>query len=270
MSFFCNVVPYEVSHEALKGMKRRESWYLDPADCGEGWGAERIRTESKRAAAGGASSVLEVQVAATAAMKREPLIQRIRDEIDGYVGREGTGAKIVVLDGRHDNVDQLARDLRKALLDVAGVTVYNVHGGNTTPEKRELVRQAYMAHPGPCVFVATGESVGTAYNLHDTDLCFFAMIPWNGGDLHQWEKRFERLGMTRALRLVYCIIRGTVDERFVSRVLSKLPAMEKITADHETASAAGALGGTDDREAVATAILAELRALSPQDPDTEE
>lgn len=261
LAFFVVNVPYEVSHRELLGKKRRESWYLGVEDCGTGWSPAKIRAEMKRAmAASSPSAMLEVQVASTSAMKREPIVERILQEIDDYGGPYG-GCKITVLDGRHENVEALSLELRKAR---AHLDVFTVHGGNTTPEQREILRAAYMKHDGPCVLVATGDSVGTSYNLHDTDIGIMAMLPWNGGTLHQWEARWFRLGMRRSCRVLFPIVRGTVDERFVARIIAKLPAMEKVMGDTETASAADALGGTDrPDDEIAREVLAEMQEIDP-------
>jgi len=203
MSFVVHRVPYERSHASLLGLKRRESWSIDPSEFGEGWSHDRLLRELKAATHRGASAVLEVQIAAAASVARPAIVARCVAEVESY-GSSGVdgggrsedsednstrplGVKICILDARHDHVDALAADLRKAM---PGVEVLNVHGGNTTPERREAVRRYYMDHPGPCVLVATGESVGTAYDLHDTDLAILAMLPWTPGDLHQWEQRF--------------------------------------------------------------------------------
>jgi hypothetical protein len=252
LSFCVHRVPYEVSHAALVGLKRRESWRLGADELGEGWQPERLRSELKAAKLRGYSAELEVMVAAAASQIREPLVERIRDDIEST-----PNAKICILDIRHDNVDQLAAALTAGL----ECEVLCVHGGNTTPETRNKIREYYMNHPGPIVMVATGDSVGTGYDLHDTDVAYLSALPWDPGNLHQWEQRFFRHGMKRSCRLVYCIPVGSVIETIAARILAKMPAVERVTKDMETSSASAVLGGTDDKEKLAREILAVLDSI---------
>jgi hypothetical protein len=84
------------------------------------------------------------------------------------------------------------------------------------------------------------------------------MLPWTGGDLHQWEQRFARLGQKRPVLISYVICEGSVDEQIADRLIAKVADMGAITGDDETINARDALGGTDDRDALAASILARL------------
>jgi len=252
LSFCVHRVDYEVSHAALVGLIRRESWRLGPDELGPGWDPAKLRAELK-AARDSHSALLEVQIASAAASLREPLVERIQSDIEA-----NPRAKICCLDIRHDNVDKLAEALREGL---EGVEVLAVHGGNTNPEKREKIRRYYMEHEGPLVLVATGESVGTGYDLHDTDLAYLAALPWNPGELHQWTQRFSRHGQKRPVRLIFCIPQGSVIEVIASRDLAKMPAVEKIVRDQVSIAAMDVLGGTDDKEKLAKEILTVMGSI---------
>ena len=249
LSFVAHRVSYAQTHRELPA-KRRQSRYLGPDEqnaASGGWDAE-----IKRATVRGASALLEVRLAESASRKRKAVVEMASEQI-------GTGnAKVVVFTGRHRDCEALGTAMQKAL---DGVQVFVAHGGNTTPETREAIRTAYMAHPGPCVLIGTGDAWGTGYNLHDTDLAIFAMLPWTGGDLHQWEQRFARLGQKRPVLIVYAICEGSVDEQIADRLISKVSDMGAITGDDETVNARDALGGTEDREALANSILAKLTGI---------
>lgn len=246
LSFVAHRVPYALSHRELPA-KRRQSRYLGPDEqnaASGGWDQE-----IKRATARGASALLEVRLAESASRKRKAVIEMAAEQV------ASGGGKVVVFTGRHRDCEALGTAMGKAL---PGVQVWTAHGGNTTPETRESVRAAYMEHPGPCVLVGTGDAWGTGYNLHDTDLAIFAMLPWTGGDLHQWEQRFARLGQRRPVLIVYAICEGSVDEQIADRLIAKISDMAAMTGDDETGNARDALGGTDDRETLALSILARL------------
>lgn len=264
LSFTVHRRSHRETHRSLPS-KRRQSIYLPPEE------QDRARagfaSELKRAAKRGASSVMETRLAESASMKRSAVVDLVADAL-------ASGQKVVVFSGRHEDVEALGAALARLPIfasknnEGGDAALWVAHGGNTTPEQREEVRKKYMAHPGPCVLVGTGESWGTAYDLQDTDRAIFAMLPWTGGDLHQWEARFTRHGQKRPVLIQYVICEGTVDEHVASRLIDKLPAMEQVAGDTETASAYDALAGLSDREAVAAALLKMLDEVDIDD-DTE-
>jgi hypothetical protein len=252
LTFVVHRVSYKQSHAGLPP-KRRQSMQLLPADCGDGWSVTRTRQELKAAALRGPSAVLETRLASSAAMKRPVIVDLVVEHVES-----GNPVKVCIFDERHDNVEAIGKDLKKKL---KGVDVFVVHGGNTTPETREKVRVAYMTHPGPCVLVGTGSSLGTGYNLDDTDIAIFSQLPWTGGDLHQWEQRFSRASTKKSVLIIFPICVGTIDEHVSSRLLEKLPAMELVVGDTETASAQDAITGADDKDKLAADFLAMLESI---------
>jgi len=88
---------------------------------------------------------------------------------------------------------------------------------------RQAVQDAYMAHPGPCVLVATGQAWGTGLDLQDSDLLAIVYLPYSPGDLEQWMRRVQRLGMTRSCLVALLLADGTVDERRASILVDKTP-----------------------------------------------
>jgi hypothetical protein len=234
--------------------KRRQSWYIPFSEQNRGWSTTKLNTELRRAAARGPSAILEVRLAAAAAAKRDAVVDAVVDALHA-------GQKIVVFDGRTENVDAMEAAIRKATARMdPSPRVWAAYGAGsgphkTTPETREAIRAEYMAHPGPCVLLGTGDAWGTGYNLHDTDLAIFAMLPWTGGDLHQWEGRFSRQGQKRPVLILFPICEQSADTHVANILINKLPAMERIADDTETAAAHAALAGTDDKEAIAASIL---------------
>jgi hypothetical protein len=236
--------------------KRRQSLYLSPAEQDRG---RSFKAELKRVAANGDSALIEVRLAEAASRKRTAIAERALDTLQAQ-------GKVVIFTGRHKECDSLEKAIRSAIKK-AGINaaVFMGHGGNTTPDSREEMRREYMDAPGPAVLIGTSQSWGTGYNLHDTDLLIFAMLPWTGGELHQYEQRVSRRGQTRPVLILYVVCEETVDEHVAARLISKLPAMEKVVGDVETASAGEAIGGREDKEAIAASILACLAEFDADD-----
>jgi hypothetical protein len=262
LSFVARKRPFHETHRNLPA-KRRQSWYIPVAEQNRGWTQKKITSELKKASARGPSAILEVKLAAAAAAKRDAIVERVIEALEN-------GQKVVVFDGRTENVDALVAALSKGLGKISANNIparlwaaYGSGAGphKTTPEAREAVRQAYMDHPGPCVLVGTGDAWGTAYNLHDTDVAIIAMLPWTGGDLHQWEGRFSRQGMKRPVLIIFPIAEHSADTRIAEVLIGKLPAMEQIADDRETADAREAIGGIEDRDKIAAGIVAFLEDL---------
>lgn len=256
LQFCVHKLTYAETHRDLPP-KRRRSLYLRAEDQDRATLKDRKRFDQdmRRAAKFGSAAVLEARLAESAALKRSAVV--------GLAVETGQArGKVVIFTGRTEDADALLLALRKSSSGIfTGSNSWCAHGKNTTPEQREKIREAYMAAPGPAVLVSLGQAMGTAYNLHDTDHAIFAMLPWTGGDLHQWEQRFSRQGMLRKVLITYVVNVGSVDEHVVARLVSKLPAMEEVAGDAETARAQEALSGMEDREALASAVLAKLEQV---------
>jgi len=65
--------------------------------------------------------------------------------------------------------------------------------------------------------------------------------------------------------ILYVICEETVDEHVAATLINKLPAMEDVAGDVETASAAEAIGGREDKEKIAASIMAVLDAFDADD-----
>jgi SNF2 family DNA or RNA helicase len=239
---------YEETHRGLPP-KRRQSVYLTPEDqCPPTGGFGKEMSEARRR---GPGAVLEVKLAMSASRKKKAVLGLIEDHL-------ASGQKCVVFTGRKRDCDLLGETLRKTARK--GTTVWSAHG-DTSMKVRENVIADYMAHPGPCVLVATGDAFGTGLDIHDTDAAFFVMLPYTPGQLRQWEGRFSRRGGVRAVIIYYIICEGTVDEHFAAILIDKLPAVETLADDSELAAATSVLSGIDpnsDDDAWIDAILEDL------------
>ena len=169
-----------------------------------------------------------------------------------------SGHKLCVFTGRRRDVDRMGERInRQPLVKKRNVTVWAAHGGTSATDRQKVVDD-YMAHPGPCVLVGTGEAFGESLNLQDTDAALFVQLPYTPGALRQWEGRFCRLGQKRPVVIYYVIAEDTVDEHVASILIDKLDAVEQVSKDNELAEAKSVLGGTDDEEALLNSIFEKM------------
>ena len=230
------ILGYADTHRELPP-KRRQSVYVSPEDqCKESSG---FASQIKQAAARGPGAMLEVRLAQAASKKRKAVLGLIEDHLR-------SGHKITVFTGRKKDCDLLGVEAAK-LGAAARASVWSAHGGESQ-ETRQRIVDEYMAHPGPCVLVGTGQAFGESLNLHDTDAALFVMLPYTPGQLRQWEGRFSRQGGKKAVVIYYIIAEGTVDERVASVIIDKLPAVEKVINDEELMGVSPVLAGYDPNQ----------------------
>jgi hypothetical protein len=228
---------YHDTHRNLPP-KRRQSMYVAPEDQVSENGS--FVRELKQAQARGASAVLEVKLAIAASRKRKAVLSGIEDHL-------ASGQKVVVFTARRKDCEEMGELVKSATKKLKVVPeVWASHGGHPTDVRQGIV-DSYMAHPGPCILVGTGDAFGEALNLDTTDAAFFVMLPYTPGQLRQWEGRFHRASTKKPVIIYYAIAEGTVDEHVASIIIDKLPAVEKISQDHELAAAKSALAGYQDQ-----------------------
>lgn len=251
-----HILSYEQTHKHLPP-KRRMSVYVAPEDqVAELAGFNKELKDAKKF---GASAVLEVRLAIAASRKRKAVFQLIEDYVK-------SGQKVCIFTARRRDCEELGNLVRKMIgkgskeqpLLHPG-SVWAVHGGDS-PDARQAVVDEYMAHPGPCVLVGTGDSIGESLNLDDADVAIIVQLPYTPGQLRQWEGRFHRASTKKPVIICYVIAEGTVDEHIADVIICKLDAVAEIAQDHELAAAKGPLSGTGTQtpDEFATSVLASL------------
>lgn len=204
--------------------------------------------EERRMKKSAGTSLLEYHLMRAASRKR----RAVRDLVTQHVGE---GHKVVIFTGRRSDCDTLCAEVRRT----EGLQVWAAHGGMPATLRQE-VAEDYMAHQGPCVLVATGQSMGESINLQDTDVAIFAMLPWTPGDLVQWEGRFSRLGQKRPVLLYYTVAEDSVDERVISILLDKMGQVAKLAPDTQVDNIVSALSGEADADRVLDRLAAYFSA----------
>lgn len=241
-------IEYATTHRQLPP-KRRQSVYIAPEDQlppTAGF-AKELKEAQKR----GGTAVLEVKLQESASRKRKAVLGLVEDHV--YAG-----GKVVLFTGRRRDVDALGELVRKCdAVKAKQAAVWAAHGDTSSEDRGNIVLD-YMAHPGPCVLVGTGDSFGESLNMQDTDAALFVQLPYTPGQIRQWEGRFCRIGQKRPVNVYYVIAEGSVDEHVADILIRKLPAVEQVAKDAELAAAQDVLAGFDtqtDEASFAARIL---------------
>jgi len=253
LNYVVHRIDYAETHRSLPP-KRRQSVYVSVEDQVKPTGG--FQKELNDAAKRGASALLEVKLALAASKKRKAVLGLIEDHLN-------SGHKVVLFTGRRRDCEELGKSFK----DVKA-KVWASHGGDSTAFRQQVVDE-YMAHPGPCLLVGTGDAFGESINLQDTDAALFVMLPWTPGQVRQWEGRFCRMGQKRPVVIYYVVAEETVDEQVADKLISKLPAVEAVAKDEELAAARAFIAGTDDTDALADSILSKLLASEGEKEDVD-
>jgi hypothetical protein len=250
-------ISYSATHRQLPA-KRRQSVYVGAEDQippSAGF-AKEMKDAQKR----GATAVLEIKLAEAASRKRKAVQGLIEDHV--YAG-----GKIVLFTGRRKDVDTLGDLIRKCdAVKARNAKVWSAHGEQSSEERNNIVLD-YMAHPGPCVLVGTGDSFGESLNMQDTDAALFVMLPYTPGQIRQWEGRFCRLGQRRPVTIYYVIAEGSIDEHVADILIRKLPAVEQVAKDSELAAAKDVIAGFEssmDEETFTNNLLSKIARAESQ------
>lgn len=255
LAFVRHHVAYAVTHRTLPP-KRRQMLYVSVED--QTPPSAGFAKAMKAAAARGSAAILEVKLQETASRKRKAVLGFVEDQI--Y-----SNNKVVIFTGRRQDVEDLAALVGKTeAAKNKKPRIWAAHGDHSSEARAEMVLE-YMAEPGPCVFVGTGDSFGTSLNMHDTDAAFFVMLPYTPGALRQWEGRFCRHGQKRPVTINYLIAEDTHDERLADILIAKLPAVQQVAEDHELMESRDVIAGATmkaDLDAFADKILAKVAVAS--------
>lgn len=251
LSFIVHSVPYSVTHADLPA-KRRLVTYLGAESLTKGHDYKAVK-------GGWGLNGVEAQAFAklrsAADMKRSAAVQMVV-EAAAKDPETDTGGKVVVFTALRKDCEKFHAALESAAKG-KGIKTWYAHGDHS-PTERDRIREEYMAHPGPCVLVGTGDAWGESVNLQDTDVAFIVMLPWTPGQICQWEGRFARRGQKRPVLIHYLIAEGTYDEIVASMLIDKLPSIERVVGDEELQDFGREIGGIADEAAVMAAMVERL------------
>lgn len=168
------------------------------------------------------------------------------------------GQKVCVFVGRRAEAVELARVLDRAT--DASVTV--VHGGMGARQRDEAA-QAYVNAEGAACLVATGDSMGEAFDgLQCTQLALLAWFPWTPAQLVQWLGRFQRHGQRSAVLINFLVAEGGTDDTVASMLLEKLPPVEELFDDETMADLREVLRGGKTEQEFEADLMAQVLGRS--------
>tara|TARA_R100001594_G_scaffold20414_3_gene39393 strand:+ start:8649 stop:10268 length:1620 start_codon:yes stop_codon:yes gene_type:complete len=235
--------------------KRREVIRLSHAEQNK---PAAMKRELKRAKGEGGDAYFEALLMEAASRKHKYVEDRVLEALR-------SNQKVVVFTARRADCDRLSVMFNRAASKVKGCEVWSGHGGTDT-SIRDDIRRDYMAHPGPCLLVGTGDAWGESIDLQDTDLALITMLPWTPDKVIQWEGRFSRLGQKRPVLVSYIVARNTMDEHVADLLLEKLPHVGEVGEDAAAEEIEGVLGGVDTSEGAAQRLLDRISKIAEQSP----
>lgn len=247
-----------------------------------------------RGDAGAASTLREIEIQEAAARKRPDTLEVIREELTA--SRADSRGKVIVFTGRHLDCWQLYEEVQRAFPDVTtwcGLREAGAADGDADSDEdaaprsvadaaidrrftllseadRLAIQDAYMAHPGPCVLIATGYAWGTSLNLQDTDCLILNLLPYSPGDFDQWRGRIERHGMNRACNVYLMVAEGTADVRIAETLAEKAPDVERLTGQVSLRGLVRSLRGMDRKDEILDGLVARLNAFVSDWEDEDE
>ena len=260
-SFLTHEVPYSESHSELPST-RVQVVYLDKGDLSgaERWSDEEtygqaVKRITKLVAKDFTQKerLIEARLADACSRKRKYVVDEVCQGVRG-------GGKVVVFVARRRECEKWTAAIKKALStgdEQTQADVWMAHGGVSETE-RDKIADDFREHSGPCVLVATGQSVGTGVDgMQTASLAIFAMLPWKPGDFTQWKGRFDRLGGTATL-LKVVVAKGTYDEKVVEILVDKFGPIEQFLKADELEGLGDKLMGIEDRDAIISGFLDKL------------
>lgn len=261
-NYFLHEVPYTESHEHLpptrvqviyldRSEQSRADRYSDEQTFGQ---AVKALTKAAKTSKEARNSLVEARLSDACSRKRKYVVDEVLQGLRG-------GGKVTVFTARRREAEKWAADIRKAIStgdeQVEGADVWMVHGGVTESEK-DRITDAYAEAEGPCVLVATGQSIGTGVDgMQTTTLAIFAMLPWKPGDFLQWKGRFDRLGGVATL-LKVVIAKSTYDEKVVETLVDKFGPIESFLKADELDGLGDNLLGLNDTDEIMDGFLSKL------------
>lgn len=260
-SFLTHEVPYSESHAELPST-RVQVMYLDKSELSgaERWSDEETYgqavkriTKLSRTDFTQKERLIEARLADACSRKRKYVVDEVCQGVRG-------GGKVVVFVARRRECEKWTEAVRKALStgdEQTPVDVWMAHGGVSESE-RDHIADSFRDHAGPCVLIATGQSVGTGVDgMQTADLAVFAMLPWKPGEFVQWKGRFDRLG-GRATLLKVAVARGTYDEKVVEILTDKFGPIEQFLKADELEGLGDKLLGIEDKDSIISGFIDKL------------
>lgn len=169
------------------------------------------------------------QLAESVAVSKMPrMLERVRHHA------ENRQVKVLVFAYQHETLQRAwatLKDASEVKADPFKIP-FHIAGGWMVPEKRHVEIQSWKAQRGPAVLLVNSMSSGIGIDLADADVAIGLEASWIPADFMQMEARIEDVhqGKRKSPPLLeYLLARNTIDEDMVSKLITKLNAVESIT-----------------------------------------
>ena len=214
----------EVGHEVVP--LRREALYVDaPADV-----LSKVLDESAAAAArlrGGAQTI-----AWYTDLRHRVGMLKVTAAVERTVAELPEWKRAVLWIWHDDVVIELKRQLREALPDVPIDEML----GKTSQKKRDATHRAWRASKSthiddvtPRILIASIAAASQAVGFTTAGLAIGVELDWAPLQIQQLEKRTHRFGQIHpSCLMVYCVLRGTIDETMAETLLEKSEECEDV------------------------------------------
>ena len=141
---------------------------------------------------------------------------------------DGGADKVLVFCHHRDVIEDMVRALDGSHRDI--LTLY----GNTPDKHREMFERRWNFPGGPRLAVCQMDAAGTGLTLHADGQCcnsVFVETTTVPGTLAQAADRTHRIGQPNPVNNHLIVVRSSIDDRMMQRVLSKLMDIEVLTGD---------------------------------------
>jgi SNF2 family DNA or RNA helicase len=184
-------------------------------------GASRLAGSSPAALAGGLATLGWADLAERAAAIERPA--KTGMAVDLLARRVAAGEKVVVFTAYRHTLAHLA-----AAVERAGIPAAVYHGGLGRRDKeRAIAAFAGDAHP----VLLTTEAAGEGRNLQFCHVLVNYDLPWNPMQIEQRLGRLHRIGQQHDVVLTNLVARGTIEERILHVLESKINLFELVVGE---------------------------------------
>lgn len=181
-------------------------------------------------------------------------LARLLDLCREAARRRPTDWRVLVFTSRRETQRLIVESLRAERIATGTIA------GGAAATNEASIRKFMADPPGDHVLVST-DSGAEGVNLQAANVVVNFDLPWNPMIVEQRIGRVQRLGSKHAeVHVVNLVLKGSIEERVVGRLVSKLAVIAQTIGDVESILESAGLDG-DDEEQSSTSFAAMIRRL---------
>lgn len=109
-----------------------------------------------------------------------------------------------------------------------GKIAVRVDGKVTDKKLRSLSVRRFQKDPSCRLFVGNSRAAGVGLTLTKARTLLLAEIGWTPGEIRQVEDRVHRISQEEAVRIIYLVAKGSVEEKVAKIVATKDNVLNKV------------------------------------------